>query len=170
MPNIVIHTDGSEYLSKPCRKVTFPLKDEEKLVIQNLKDTLKFNKRATGVAAPQIGSSISALIYKCANQTPDTIMINPEIIKARDLEKHGKLEMCLSFPERIFSVQRYKNITVRFQDEYGEFYILKYRDLEARIIQHEIDHLYGITIADRGKELDEETTQKLLGGLNEQEK
>ena len=78
--------------------------------------------------------------------------------------------MCLSYPGRIYYVPRYKNITVFFQDETGESYVLKYSGFEARVLQHEIDHLDGLTIDDRGELLDEDSTRELLGEINDGKK
>lgn len=159
-----IETDGSEYLTQVSRQVEWPLTDAAKDVIQDLKDTMASAPNATGLAAPQIGSNLAIIIYKCAQQTPPTIMINPRIVKAADFEDSPKMEMCLSFPRQIYSVPRYKRIAVHFEDELGDVYVLKYRGFEARILQHEIDHLQGLTIKDKGALLDEETTEMLLGG------
>lgn len=161
-----IETGDSHFLYEVSRPVTWPLTDEVKGVIQDLKDTLDATKHATGVAAPQIGSNVNIIIYRTDKVKP-TIMINPRIVKARDMETTPKFEMCLSFPQQIYSVKRYKNISVYFEDESGDSYVLKYRGLEARILQHETDHLIGMNIPQRGDKLDEATTLALLGGLRE---
>ena len=158
----------SEVLHKPTRKVEFPLTEETKQVIVDLYDTLEARKTATGLAAPQIGVDLSMFVYKIGNYIKPTIMINPSIVKARDIESTGDLEMCLSFPERIYVVPRYKKISVYFQDETGESYVLKYRNFEARVIQHEIDHLSGLTIEDKGYMLDEDVTNQLLDMAREE--
>jgi len=165
-----IEVFDSEYLHKKTTPVTFPLSPEMKQVIQDLKDTLAGCARATGVAAPQIGVSSSILIYRVGDFVPPTVMINPKIVKARHMEEEGKLEMCLSYPEKIYYIPRYKNITVFYQDENGDSYVLKYKGFEARVLQHEIDHLDGLTIADRGELLDEETTRELLGKIDDGKK
>lgn len=158
-----IEKDDSYFLHKESRPVDFPLSDTVKEVIQDLKDTMDTRPSATGLAAPQIGSNVQVFVYKCRQQTPVTVMINPRIVKAADFEATPKMEMCLSYPSRIYSVPRYKRIAVHFQDENGDVYVLKYRGFEARILQHEIDHLHGLTIADKGAKIDEETTKTLLG-------
>lgn len=162
-----IEVFDSFYLHKKTTPVEFPLSEEMKQVVQDLKDTLTGCENATGVAAPQIGVSSSLLVYKIGDVIKTTVMINPKIVKARNMEEEGKLEMCLSYPGRIYYVPRYKNITVFFQDENGEAYVLKYSGFEARVLQHEIDHLDGLTIADRGKLLDEDMTRELLGEIKD---
>lgn len=169
MPAKPIQFFDAEVLHKPTRKVEFPLTDELKQLVADLKDTLDERPHATGVAAPQIGVDVSMFVYKIGNYIKPTVMINPEIVKARDLEESGDLEMCLSYPGRIYVVPRYKNISVYFQDVDGESYVLKYRNFEARVIQHETDHLSGLTIEDRGILVDEETTAMLLGMIEEEE-
>lgn len=159
-----IEYEGSHFLKEPTRKVEWPLTKEVQQVIQDLKDTMEATGRAAGIAAPQIGSSVSILIYRTSHTKP-TIMINPRIVKARDMEPKGKYEMCLSFPDQIFEVPRYKNITVYYEDESGKPYVLKYRGFEARVLQHETDHLLGLTMADKGKKLSAEETAYLLEAI-----
>lgn len=164
-----IQLEAAECLHKTSKIVQFPLSEESRLVIKDLKDTLVYCDAATGVAAPQIGVNVRILVYHIVGIVPPTIMINPTIVKARDMELEGKYEMCLSYPDRIFKCNRYKNITVRYQDETGDVYVLKYRGEEARILQHEIDHLDGLTIEDRGQELPEEQVAFLLGEIDAEE-
>ena len=74
-------------------------------------------------------------------------MVNPEIIDF-DGEALGR-EGCLSVPEWVGTVSRARRIIVRYQDMKGERHELSTKAFEARVIQHEIDHLDGILFIDR---------------------
>jgi peptide deformylase len=102
---------------------------------------------AVGFAAPQIGVSLRVIIY----QDHDGAMrelINPEIhtfSTLRDVEKEG----CMSLPGVELPVRRSKSIIV--SDLFSKN--IRVSGFPARIIQHEVDHLDGIMILDRHKEL-----------------
>ena len=63
------------------------------------------------------------------------------------------IEGCLSIPDKFYRVKRKKKIDVTYLDKYGREQTGSFYDQEARIIQHEMDHLNGILIADIGKEI-----------------
>lgn len=111
---------------------------------KNMMTTLGSINGAVGLSAPQVGELVRILVMKVRQPY---IMINPEIVKESetDLGKEG----CLSFPGVFLDVSRSKKITVRFQDPYGKSHKLKFTDLEARCILHEIDHLDGIVFTQR---------------------
>jgi peptide deformylase len=74
-------------------------------------------------------------------------MINPEIISHSDETEFGE-EGCLSLPGKWGQVERYREILVQFKDWKGEKRVLKLEGFNARIVQHEIDHLDGILFTD----------------------
>lgn len=173
MSILKIHKDDSQYLHQRCTDVKFPLTLETHELIRDMKETLLSHKTAVGLAAPQVGANLNIFVYRTDKHPHPIVIINPTIIKAADLN-HGQYEMCLSYPNQLFEVVRAKRIVLRFFDEDGEHYVLKYRGFEATVIQHETDHLLGLTIKDRGTKLDQELTRKLLdlqfgGGEDEQE-
>lgn len=99
---------------------------------------------ATGLAAPQIGVHKRIFVYKLDGE--QTCMINPKI-----LEKEGEelqSEGCLSFPSIFVTIKRATKIFVEFQDVDGNVNRIKTDGFTARCIQHEFDHLNGITLAD----------------------
>jgi peptide deformylase len=75
-------------------------------------------------------------------------LINPEI-KTTSLECEFGEEGCLSIPGIYKPVKRNKRIHVEFMDIKGNKQTLEFEDLNARVIQHEIDHLNGILFVDR---------------------
>ena len=73
--------------------------------------------------------------------------INPEILELSD-EQVELYEGCLSFPGHNGAIKRSKHVKVKAQDRHGEWFELEADDMLARCIQHENDHLDGITIMD----------------------
>ncbi len=106
-----------------------------------------------GIAAPQLGIFKRIVIVDCSlglhknKNHGRLIMVNPEII-AQDGEALGR-EGCLSVPEWVGTVPRARRITVRYQDLQGKTHELSTKAFEARVIQHEIDHLDGILFIDK---------------------
>lgn len=114
---------------------------------QDLLDTANsLWKKCDGLAANQIGYNARIIIVKFGSGF--TVMINPEYIEKKGKLKSGK-EGCLSCPETIskpVSVKRHYKIKIKYTDVDGTERIVKYKNYFARIIQHEMDHLDGISI------------------------
>jgi len=101
-----------------------------------------------GLAAPQLGISQRLLVYRVGPDAPVTVLANPELEWASaDLEL-GE-EGCLSIPGVVVDVDRPIHVRVRGVDEEGEERVVEASGLEARVIQHEIDHLDGVLILER---------------------
>lgn len=113
--------------------------------------TMQVNK-GVGLAAPQVGENIRLIVFDCVNITYNAMdsgfMFNPEIIEQSDESTVAK-EGCLSFPRVFVDVKRNKTIKVKYIDIAGRGMVRSYSGLAARIVQHEIDHLDGITMIDR---------------------
>ena len=107
-------------------------------------------KRAgVGIAANQVGVLKRVIILNTS--TIKRVFINPEIIKASKNSLKYK-EGCLSFPPEDTRVMtRAKQVTVQALDEKLEPFKMKLRGLDSVCVQHEIDHLNGITIFDGRK-------------------
>lgn len=99
-----------------------------------------------GIAAPQVGIG-SRVIIVLDGKTP-RVFVNPEIT-SRSLRTAVDTEGCLSVPGVVGLVSRSRAVTLRAQDAQGRPVERKCRDLVARIVQHEIDHLDGILFIDR---------------------
>jgi peptide deformylase len=101
-----------------------------------------------GLAATQVGVLNRVLVYQVHPQAPVAALVNPEIEWAgRAVETMG--EGCLSLPKVWLDVERPVHVRVRAQDENGEDLLIEASGLEARVLQHEIDHLDGVLILDR---------------------
>ena len=101
-----------------------------------------------GLAAPQLGISQRLLVYRVGPDAPLIALANPEIEWASD-EREGSDEGCLSIPGVMVDVERPVHVRVRARDEQGEPRSVEASGLEARVIQHELDHLDGVLILDR---------------------
>jgi peptide deformylase len=101
-----------------------------------------------GLAAPQLGISQRLLVYRIGPDAPLVTLANPEIEwSSEDSETFE--EGCLSIPGIHVDVERPLHVRVRAHDEHGEGRTVEASGLEARVIQHEIDHLDGILMLDR---------------------
>ena len=125
-----------------------------KELILAMKETMK-DKQGVGLAANQIGKDISIFVIepKLAEDfgAPD-VYLNPEITEySKDQDEME--EGCLSIPEYFVQIKRAKKIKIKFIDENGEKKKIKARGFLARVLQHETDHLNGLTIKSRFKKL-----------------
>jgi peptide deformylase len=101
-----------------------------------------------GLAATQVGVVHRLLVYRVQPHGPLAALINPEVEwSGRDIESME--EGCLSLPGVLVEVDRPIHVRVRALDEFGEPILIEASGLEARVIQHEIDHLDGVLILDR---------------------
>jgi peptide deformylase len=101
-----------------------------------------------GLAATQVGVLHRVLVYRVQQQAPVAALVNPEIEWAGK-EAEAMEEGCLSLPRVLVEVERPVHVRVRALDERGEPILIEASGLEARAIQHEIDHLDGVLILDR---------------------
>ena len=101
-----------------------------------------------GLAAPQLGISQRLLVYRVGPDAPLIALANPEI-EWESEDREGSDEGCLSIPGVMVDVERPVHVRVRAQDEDGEPRSVEASGLEARVIQHEMDHLDGVLILER---------------------
>jgi len=101
-----------------------------------------------GLAAPQIGLSVRLIIINLENKLIP--LINPKIIKFSWRKEVGE-EGCLSLPGKFGYVKRAKVIKVIAFDKNGKRIEFKAKNLFARVIQHEIDHLDGVLFIDKSE-------------------
>jgi peptide deformylase len=101
-----------------------------------------------GLAAPQLGLSQRLLVYRVGPDAPLIALVNPSVEWASD-DNETLDEGCLSIPGITVDVERPVHVRVRAQDEEGEERLVEASGLEARVIQHEMDHLDGVLILDR---------------------
>ena len=101
-----------------------------------------------GLAATQVGVVHRLLVYRVQPQAPLAALINPEV-EWSGRESESMDEGCLSLPGVLVEVDRPVHVRIRALDEFGEPIVIEASGLEARVIQHEMDHLDGVLILDR---------------------
>jgi peptide deformylase len=97
-----------------------------------------------GLAAPQVAVEEAMIVVDIGSGLYK--LINPKITKKRGTQVNQ--EGCLSIPGICVKVKRAQEVCVHFMDESGKPQIIEARDLLACVLQHEIDHLKGVVIAD----------------------
>jgi peptide deformylase len=100
-----------------------------------------------GLAANQIGVLHRVLVYRTHSEDDITALVNPVLEWTSD-ELEAAEEGCLSLPEVLLEVERPAQVRVRARDGSGAEVLVEAEGLEARVIQHEIDHLNGVLILD----------------------
>src|SRR3712207_975927 len=101
-----------------------------------------------GLAATQVGLLNRVLVYKVEADAPVAALVNP-VIEWSGEQTEWLDEGCLSLPGVLVEVERPVHVRVHAQDERGEHLTIEASGLEARVIQHEMDHLDGVLILDR---------------------
>jgi peptide deformylase len=109
---------------------------------------LMHDSMGIGLAATQVGTLHRVLVYRVEHDSPVNALINPEL-EWSGKEKEWMEEGCLSLPRVHVEVERPIHVRVRAQDAAGEPITIEASGLEARVIQHEMDHLDGVLIVDR---------------------
>ncbi len=115
-----------------------------------------------GLAAPQLGLESRVVLVELGQE--NMLLLNPRITY-RSQERVVDTEGCLSFPGLHAGVARAREVTVEALLEDGSPVELSLQDLEARVIQHEIDHLDGILFVDH---LPPRIREQLLAGYKAQ--
>ena len=146
--NLVIAPDPLlQQVSEPVQNIT----DETKKLCKDMLETM-YASHGIGLSAVQVGILQRIIVVdvkwpeleKPSNE--QFIMINPEIVKNSKI-KNDYNEGCLSFPNEQANITRPKVITVKYLDENAKEHTIEADGLFATCIQHEIDHLNGITIS-----------------------
>ena len=101
-----------------------------------------------GLAAPQVGVMHRVLVYRVGYDAPLVAVVNPAL-EWSSTELETAEEGCLSLPGVALDVERPVHVRIRARDEQGGEIVIEASGLEARVIQHEMDHLDGILIIDR---------------------
>jgi peptide deformylase len=106
--------------------------------------------RGVGLAAPQLGVLRRVLVYRTAEEEPAVALVNPRLVSASE-EVETADEGCLSLGAAsvVVEVERALRITVEGLTPAGDEKRIDAEGLEARVLQHELDHLDGILTIDR---------------------
>ena len=150
MPDILKHPD--ERLRQVCTDVTEFGPDLEARFAQ-LDAVMRAGPGGVGIAAPQIGWQQRMIVIDCRESLRPCKnngllwMSNPviESVEGKALGREG----CLSVPDWVAMVERARSLLVSYDDVHGDRLSLESTGFEARVIQHELDHLDGILFIDR---------------------
>ncbi len=143
--------------SEPVKKINREIRQ----LIEDIRDTIDANP-AVGLAAPQIGVHKRLFGARMSYEQdqpeeemkPPKIFINPEILEQSEEVKRD-FDACLSIPGMMGYTDRNLKIKVRYQDEKGKWNVDDFEGWDARVIQHETDHLNGVLFLDRLESLED---------------
>lgn len=149
---ILLYPD--ERLRQLCAPVEAFSHPDVQALVEDLLETMHHHPGCVGVAAPQVGVGLELLVMDAtrARKVQEDahgllVVANPTILKWTGMEV-GR-EGCLSLPDYTGNVVRATEAMVRFQDRHGVETALTLTGFEARIFQHELDHLEGRLFIDR---------------------
>jgi len=148
-------------LQKPVQPIA-KIDSKIKQLIYDMEETLisQVDPQGVGLAAPQVGLSLSLFIIKPTLENNTEAFINPEIleikspktIQSKPKKQNTKLEGCLSVPRIWGPISRAPKIRLKYQDLNGISHTKWFSGFKAVIIQHECDHLNGILFTQRALE------------------
>jgi len=160
---------GHPVLKKICK----PIEDFEGIdeLITNMWDTM-YNASGVGLAAPQVGEPIRIFIVDSApmfEEGEEHNGIKKVFINAEMIEEYGPIEKfeegCLSIPNLRGSVERPSFIKIKYLDENKEEQVQEFDGINARVIQHEYDHIEGILFVERLKPIKRRLLAKKLEAM-----
>jgi peptide deformylase len=129
--------------ARPVEHFDAALADEVRRMGELMADAM-----GIGLAATQLGVLHRVLVYRVEPDSPVNVLVNPEIEWRGDAVEPME-EGCLSLPGVLVEVERPVHVRVSARDVRGEELEVEAAGLEARVIQHEVDHLDGVLILDR---------------------
>jgi len=161
-PNPILRKKSAALLPKKIKDSAF------RELLLDMEETM-LKKDGAGLAAPQIGQNIRAIVVRDDDKT--IFLINPQITQkswTREVEAEGCLSVLDDKGEIIYApVSRHKRINCIYLDAEGRRKKISAEQMLARVIQHEIDHLDGILFIDRivaKKNLPKKIVKKLAVG------
>ena len=162
-----IYAYGQPVLKKVAEDIDkeYPFLEE---LIANMWETM-YNAKGIGIAAPQIGRSIRLFVVDSTQMEEEDQPfkgIKKVFINAEKVEETGPVseyeEGCLSIPDVRGDVNRPYQLTIRYLDENFEEHIETFVDLNARVVQHEYDHIEGVLFTELLKPLKKRLVRRKL--------
>lgn len=155
-----IYAYGQPVLKEVAKDIEISTYPDFDVLILNMWETMK-NAKGVGLAAPQVGLPIRLFVIDTTPYLKDDeekiVPIRKVFINAQIVEESGKPwgfeEGCLSIPDVRADVDRQEKIKIEYLDEKGIKYTEEYDGLNARVIQHEYDHINGVLFIDHLKPL-----------------
>ena len=139
----IIRKDEDPILRKKAKKVE-KIDDRVKILLEDMKETM-YAADGVGLAAPQVGVLKRIILVDVGEGLLE--MINPEIVEScgEEIDEEG----CLSLPGVNGDVCRPEAVTVKGLNPQGQEIVIEAKNLFARALCHEIDHLNGVLFTDR---------------------
>ena len=130
------------FLRFVSKDVAFPLDDKTNRLIKFMAKAM-YQHHGIGLAAIQVGYQLRMFVMDCSrSQSEYKVFINPEIVE-KSIETLCDVEGCLSAPGKQGEVNRHIRIILKYKNENGKEEKKTFYNLEARCVQHEMDHLDG---------------------------
>jgi peptide deformylase len=161
MSVLPIRTFGDPVLREPAR----PVEDFDE-ALRRLADEMVTTMReapGVGLAAPQVGRPIRLIVFDLGDEEGARVLANP-VLSNEWGEQLGE-EGCLSIPGLYYPVKRWMKVWAEGFDPSGRKVEFAARELLARVLQHEVDHLNGVLFIDR---LDAEHRSEALAAIRDQ--
>ncbi len=130
--------------ASPVTEFDDGLAEEAERMIGLMRDAV-----GVGLAATQLGILRRVLVFQVGSDAQPTVLVNPEIEWRSEDDLVTAEEGCLSLPGIVVDVERPLHVRARAVDVHGEPLTVEASGLEARVIQHEVDHLDGVLMLDR---------------------
>ncbi len=121
-------------------------RDLERLV-ERMSALMK-DANGVGLAANQVGVLRRVFVFRAGDEEEPVAAVNPRIVAPSD-EREADEEGCLSLQGVLMPVERHVSLTLEAQDVHGEPIRFELSGMDARVVQHELDHLDGVLILDR---------------------
>ena len=134
--------------------------DDLRRLVERMKQ-LMLDANGIGLAATQVGVLRRMFVFQLADDDEVTTIVNPEITK-RSRSTEVADEGCLSLQGVLVPVERASEVTIEGQDLSGAPFKLELEEMDARVVQHELDHLDGVLMLER---TDDESRKDALATL-----
>ena len=138
-------------------------------LVENMLDTMH-DAPGVGLAAPQVGVELRVAVVDATagvDPTAVRVLVNPRVVADDGVDTD--IEGCLSIPDFTEKVTRPASVRIAAQDVNGVAFEVEADELEARAIQHELDHLDGVLFVDRLRGLRRQRAKRYLRRLREAE-
>ena len=158
---------GNSILKKRCEDVPLDRATITPL-LNNMWETM-YNARGVGLAAPQVGLNMRIFIVDTLQLENEEDGIKNAFINAEIIEEFDDLwtyeEGCLSIPKLTGDVERNGKVTIKYWDEEFNEHLKTFDGMNARVIQHEYDHIEGILFIEKLKPLKKRLIQRKLDNI-----
>lgn len=162
-----VYAYGQPVLTRKAKEIDIDYAGLETL-LEDMWETM-YHAQGIGLAAPQIGRGVRIFLVdtvQVMEEGDESRGIKQAFINAQILQEEGEEweyeEGCLSIPHVRGDVSRKDKITIRYQDEKFAEHTAVFEGINARVIQHEYDHIEGILFTDKLKPLKKKLISRKL--------